>query len=90
VYPRVSTGFCTILLTEFSATSVAVEHVLSHGHRLLNFTHNCMSPISFHCQLCLGSWGRCGLLWIKDLVMVCTPKKRKRISTDEESIQVVG
>ncbi|KAJ7870150.1 hypothetical protein B0H14DRAFT_2287055, partial [Mycena olivaceomarginata] len=55
-----------------SATSVTVERVFSHRHRLLNFTRNRMSPISFRRQLCLGSWGLRGLLRIKDLVAVCT------------------
>ncbi|KAJ7876177.1 hypothetical protein B0H14DRAFT_2217206, partial [Mycena olivaceomarginata] len=50
-----------------SATFVAVERVFSYGRRLLNFIHNRMSPISFRRQLCLGSWGRCGLFRIKDL-----------------------
>ncbi|KAJ7351630.1 hypothetical protein DFH08DRAFT_1078523 [Mycena albidolilacea] len=59
-------------------TSVAVEHVFSHGRRLLDFTHNHMSGPSFRRQMCLGSWGRKVLIHIKGLVDACTPANLKR------------
>ncbi|KAJ7634036.1 hypothetical protein B0H17DRAFT_855688, partial [Mycena rosella] len=50
------------------ATSVAVECVFSHGRRLLQFNRNRMYMASFRRLICLGSWGRCDLLRINDLI----------------------
>ncbi|KAJ7436668.1 hypothetical protein B0H11DRAFT_1732008 [Mycena galericulata] len=78
------------------ATSVAVEHVFSHGRRLLHLTRNHMSAASFRRLLCLGSWGRRDLLRINDLIAACSPKKRKRVraqddadSSGNESVEIV-
>ncbi|KAJ7675476.1 hypothetical protein B0H17DRAFT_945886, partial [Mycena rosella] len=67
------------------ATSVALEHVFSHGRRLLQFTRNRMSAASFRCPLCLGSWGRRDLLQINGLIAACSPKKRKRVLAQDDT-----
>ncbi|KAF8219717.1 hypothetical protein L208DRAFT_1338327, partial [Tricholoma matsutake] len=54
----------------FSATSVNVEHLFSHGCLILSHTHSQLSVSSTCTILCLGSWSKLGLVWDEDVEAV--------------------
>ena len=55
----------SIMLTNQTATSTAVECLFLQGHQLLHFTRSCLSLAMIHSFLCFGDWS-----W-KDLVDMC-------------------
>jgi hypothetical protein len=50
------------------ATSTSVERVFSQGRHLLPYSRNSLSPSSVRAFLCFGSWARCGLVVLDDVV----------------------
>ena len=64
------------------ATSTAIEPVFSQGHHLLPFTHNRLLPSSIWELLCFGSWSRCGLVLI-DNVLEATSAKWKHDEVED-------
>jgi hypothetical protein len=77
----------TLYTNCFPATSTAVERVFSQGRHLLHFTRNRLSPSSIRAYLCLGSWGRHGMLRTEDVLAAVRSRKRKRahsVSEDEK------
>ena len=70
-------------------TSTAVERVFSQGQHLLPFTRNRLSAASIRMHLCLGSWGRCSLIQIKDIQDAIKRKERKHKSSGAEVTDVV-
>jgi hypothetical protein len=66
-----------IAANTIQATSTAVERAFSQGRHLLCFTRNRLSASNIQAQLCLGSWGRCDLLLMTDLIQAVNVKKRR-------------
>jgi hypothetical protein len=58
------------------ATSTSVERVFSQGCHLLPFSRNSLSPSSIRAFLCFGSWSRCGLVVLEDVVDAVTARMR--------------
>lgn len=70
------------------ATSTAVQHVFLQGCQLLSFSCNSLRSSSIRAFLCLGSWGRCDLVFFEDIVAAVNPNlKRKQESSDVEEVE---
>ncbi len=57
-----------LILINFSATSVDVEHTFSKGRLLLSHIRNRMSAESTRALLCLNNWSKQGFVKQEDLV----------------------
>src|SRR3984893_1358689 len=84
---RVSTSYLGLVavIDSLIATSTAVEQVFSLGRQVLHFTRNRSTPKAVRAFLCLGSWFRCGLITVEDIIkaMKGGSKKRKVDETEE-------
>ena len=66
------------------ATSTAVERVFSQGRQVLHFTRNRSTPKAVRAFLCLGSWSRCGLITVEDIVKAVKGRSKKRKADNAE------
>ena len=67
-----------------TATSTAVEHLFSMGHRLLDFTQIQLSPASNHANLCFGDWARKDLVDMPELVeLICAQQSKRKWAISE-------
>jgi len=74
VYPKLHRMALDYL--SIPATSTSVERVFSQGRHLLPFARNSLSPSSIRAFLCFGSWSRCGLVVLDDVVAAVTARMR--------------
>lgn len=72
VYPKLHRMALDYL--SIPATSTSVERVFSQGRHLLPFSRNSLSPSSIRAFLCFGSWARCGLVVMNDVVVAIKTK----------------
>ena len=76
------------------ATSTSVERVFSQGRQLLSFPRNRLQPSTIRAFLCLGSWGRKGLIGVEDLLAAVKDtkgglkRKREPFDSDDDVVEI--
>ena len=73
------------------ATSTSVERVFSQGRQLLSFSRNRLQPSTIRAFLCLGSWGRKGLIGVEDLLAAVKDTKgglKRKCGSDDDVVEL--